>query len=166
MADQACSCKASGWWKIVVVAVLALVVVLVVVTKKRTPASSGGDVITHFSPLPGQPVEGAVWPVIDPLTTALASGKPVLADFGKGTCAPCKMMKPILDKLAEELQGKVHVLILDTGDDALIANEYDVRMIPTQIFFAGTGKELFRHVGFMPREDILAKMNELGMIAK
>lgn len=165
MADQCCSSKASKWWKIVIVAGLALAVVLVVATKKRPQKSCGlglGQTIIK-EPAPVAAPEAAS---NDPLTGALKSGKPVLAEFGRSTCTPCKMMKPILDKLAEELKGKVYVLILDTGDYALLAREYDIRVIPTQIFFDGTGKELFRHVGFMPREDMLAKMKKLGMTGK
>jgi len=100
----------------------------------------------------------------NPLDRALQGGRPVLADFGRGTCIPCKMMKPILDRLARELQNNVHVLILDTGEYGYLARRYRIRVIPTQIFFDENGKELFRHEGFMSREDILAKLKELGML--
>jgi len=100
----------------------------------------------------------------NPLDRALSSGKPVLADFGRGTCIPCKMMKPILDELAAELRGRVHVLILDTGDYGYLAQRHRVRIIPTQIFFDASGKDLFRHEGFMSKEDIRTKLNELGML--
>ena len=99
----------------------------------------------------------------NPLDKALASGKPVLADFGRGTCIPCKMMKPILDKLAEELKGKVHVLILDTGDYGYLARRVRIRVIPTQIFYDASARELFRHEGFMAKEDILQKFAELNI---
>ena len=99
----------------------------------------------------------------NPLDRALQSGKPVLADFGRGTCIPCKMMKPILDKMADEFKGRIHVLILDTGEYGYLARRHRIRVIPTQIFFSAEGKELFRHEGFMSREDMLAKMNELQM---
>ncbi|MFH0963669.1 MAG: thioredoxin domain-containing protein [Planctomycetota bacterium] len=99
----------------------------------------------------------------NPLDRALGSGLPVLADFGRGTCIPCKMMKPILDGLAQEFQGRVHVLILDTGEYADIARRFRVQLIPTQIFFDADGRELYRHEGFMSREDILKKMKELGL---
>jgi len=99
----------------------------------------------------------------NPLDRALKSGKPVLADFGRGTCIPCKMMKPILDRLAKELEGRIHVLVLDTGEYGYLARRYRIRMIPTQIFFDENGKEVFRHEGFMSREDILTRLKELGM---
>ena len=98
----------------------------------------------------------------NPLDRALASGKPILADFGQATCIPCKMMKPILDGLAEELKGKVHVLIIDTGEYGPLARRVKIRVIPTQIFYDASAKELFRHEGFMSKEDILKKWQELG----
>jgi len=99
----------------------------------------------------------------NPLDQALRSGKPVLADFGRGACIPCKMMKPILDKLGQEFKERIHVLILDTGEYGYLARRFRIRVIPTQIFFSAAGEELFRHEGFMSREDILAKFKELQM---
>lgn len=100
----------------------------------------------------------------NPLDQALRSGKPVLADFGQGTCIPCKMMAPILDRLAQELAGRVHVLVLDTRDYPRLARHHGIRVIPTQIFFDATGVERDRHEGFMGREALLRKMRELGML--
>lgn len=143
--DSPDSTTAPGWWKALVVVVLVLVVVLVIVAKKSSQepgTSTAAD---------------------NPLDRALNSGKPVLADFGRGMCIPCKIMKPILDKLADELKGKVHVLILDTGDYAYLARRHRIRVIPTQIFFDDAGKEIFRHEGFMSGEDILAKWKELDV---
>ena len=100
----------------------------------------------------------------NPLDSVLGKGTPVLADFGRGTCIPCKMMKPILDKLAQDLSGQVHVLILDTSDNPSLSRKHQVRLIPTQIFFDGSGRELFRHEGFMSEDDIRRKLRSLGMI--
>lgn len=100
----------------------------------------------------------------NPLDDALASGTPVLADFGRGTCVPCKMMKPILDELERELKDRVHVLVLDTSEYGDLATQHGVRIIPTQIFFDGSGKELYRHQGFMGKDDINRKLSELGML--
>jgi thioredoxin 1 len=100
----------------------------------------------------------------NPLDEALASGKPVLADFGRGTCIPCKMMKPILDELERELKDRVHVLVLDTGEYGDLATRHGVRVIPTQIFFDASGKERYRHQGFMAKDDIRSKLKELAML--
>jgi len=100
----------------------------------------------------------------NPLDHALASAQPVLADFGRGTCIPCKIMQPILEELKQELKGKVHVLILDTDEYGYLASRYRIRIIPTQIFFDAAANEVERHQGFMSKEDIVAKLRELGMM--
>ena len=99
----------------------------------------------------------------NPLGKALASGKPVLVDFGRDMCMPCKMMAPILDKLAVELKDKVHVIVINTGERRDLARRYEIKVVPTQIFFDASGKEVFRHEGFFAKEDILAKWKELGI---
>lgn len=99
----------------------------------------------------------------NPLNKALKRGTPVLADFGRGTCTPCKMMQPILEKLQEEYEGKASILILDVDEYASLSRKYGVRMIPTQIFFDANGKELYRHQGFMSEQDIVAQLKKLGV---
>lgn len=100
----------------------------------------------------------------NPLDDALASGKPVLADFGRGTCVPCQQIAPILEELSKELEGRVHVLIINTDAFGELVQRYEVRIVPTQIFFDASARELYRHKGFMSKEDILAKLEELGML--
>lgn len=99
----------------------------------------------------------------NPLTRALQREQPVVADFGRGTCIPCKMMQPILEKLEKEYEDKASILILDVGEYASLARKYQIMMIPTQIFFDSAGKEVYRHQGFMPEEDIVAQLKKLGV---
>ncbi len=94
--------------------------------------------------------------------SVVGSGLPTLMDLGSDTCVPCKMMEPILEELAAELDGRLHVVFVNTREDRAAAGRFDIAIIPTQIFFAPDGSELFRHQGFMSREDILAKWSELG----
>jgi thioredoxin 1 len=88
---------------------------------------------------------------------------PMLVDLGKGTCIPCKKMKPILDKLKTEYEGKAVVRIIDLRDEPKEATRYGIRLIPTQIFFDAGGKEVFRHEGFMDKQSIIAKFAEMGV---
>jgi thioredoxin 1 len=88
---------------------------------------------------------------------------PVLIDLGKGTCVACKKMKPILDELKTEYEGKAVVRIIDLRDEPKEANRYEIRLIPTQIFFDAEGKEVFRHEGFMDKSAIKAKFAEMGV---
>lgn len=94
--------------------------------------------------------------------SAEAQGLPRLVDLGADKCIPCKMMAPILDELEEEYAGCMGVQFIDVWKHREKAAEYGVQMIPTQIFYDETGKELFRRSGFIGKEDILAKWRELG----
>ncbi len=99
----------------------------------------------------------------NPLDQALATGRPVLADFGRGVCIPCKKMQPILEALAEEYKGKAEVLIIEIDEYRALTRRSKVRMIPTQIFFDARGNEVYRHEGFMGRETMVNKLKEMGV---
>jgi len=88
---------------------------------------------------------------------------PKMIDLGAGKCIPCKKMKPILDELRVEYKDKFDVVFIDVWKNPNEGKKYGIEMIPTQIFFAPDGKELFRHVGFYSREEILNKWKELGL---
>jgi thioredoxin 1 len=91
------------------------------------------------------------------------AGIPSLIDLGRTFCIPCKMMAPILEELKKEYAGRMHVEFIDVGDNPQAARKYGIRMIPTQVFLDASGKELYRHVGFFSKEDILKKWKELGV---
>jgi thioredoxin 1 len=88
---------------------------------------------------------------------------PMLIDLGKGTCIPCKKMKPILEELEKEYQGKAVVKVIDLRYEPQEASKYRIRLIPTQIFFDVDGKEVYRHEGFMDKQSIKAKFTEMGV---
>ncbi len=94
--------------------------------------------------------------------TAKPKALPKLLDLGAGKCIPCKMMEPILKELKEKYAGKMEVEFIDVWKNQEAGRQYKIRVIPTQIFFAPDGKELFRHEGFFGKEDILKKWKELG----
>jgi len=91
---------------------------------------------------------------------------PKLLDLGAGKCIPCKMMAPILEELKKEYAGKLEVEFIDVWKNPDAAKPYGIEVIPTQIFHDATGKELFRHIGFFAKKDILAKWKELGVELK
>ena len=88
---------------------------------------------------------------------------PKLVDLGSTTCIPCKKMAPILEELKKELAGKIDVEFININEKPALADKYKIEYIPTQVFLDATGKELFRHVGFYAKADILAKWRELGV---
>ena len=88
---------------------------------------------------------------------------PKLLDLGANKCIPCKKMAPILDELKQEYAGKLEVEFIDVWKTPDVAEKYKINLIPTQIFYDATGKELFRHEGFFGKADSLAKWKELGV---
>ena len=88
---------------------------------------------------------------------------PMLVDLGAGTCIPCKMMAPILEEAQKAYEGKAIVKVIDVNESRDEAMKYGIRVIPTQIFFDADGKEVYRHEGFMPKEDIVSKFKEMGV---
>ncbi len=139
------------WWKIIIVIGLVVAVTAIIILKPRNvpPASSG--LSTNVSNTD------------NPLEQAFKTGRVVLADFGRGICIPCKMMQPILEELAETYKGRAEILILDVNAEWEAAEKYDVKIIPTQIFFDKTGQEVWRHEGFLEKDKIIAKLVELGV---
>jgi thioredoxin 1 len=89
-------------------------------------------------------------------TEVLKSSVPFLLDFGAVWCGPCRVLAPIVDKLADELQGKARVGKLDIDEAPATASKFGIRGVPTVLVFKN-GKEAARHVGVTSKET-LAKL--------
>lgn len=81
--------------------------------------------------------------------TVVNSDLPVVVDFWAPWCAPCKMVAPILEKIAKEYTGKVIVAKVDTDNHSEWANKFGVQGIPTMLFMAD-GKVVHQQVGALP----------------
>ncbi len=90
-------------------------------------------------------------------------GMVTLVDLGANTCIPCKMMAPILAKLEKDYQGKAAIVFIDVWKFKDQADRFGVQAIPTQIFFDKTGKEVFRHLGFMSEKEIVGQLKKMGV---
>ena len=95
------------------------------------------------------------------LKQVVSNGKPTLAEFGRGICIPCKEMKPILEELSIEYKGKLNVVIVEVDDNVDLTRQFGIMMIPTQIFLDSDGEEVFRHIGFYPKEEIIVQLKKM-----
>ncbi|RKZ09248.1 thioredoxin [Candidatus Fermentibacteria bacterium] len=98
----------------------------------------------------------------DTTAGSVDSDLPRLLDLGSHSCTPCQMMVPELEAVSEDYAGVVNVDFIDVNENPNAARSYSIRLIPTQIIFDARGNELFRHEGYMSREDMTAKLVEFG----
>jgi len=81
----------------------------------------------------------------------LNSDIPVLVDFWAEWCGPCRMVGPIVEQLAQSLEGKVKVSKLNVDQNQEIAMKYNIQSIPSLVLFKN-GNEVARIVGLSPKE--------------
>ena len=85
-------------------------------------------------------------------------------ELGSLTCIPCKQMEKVLKSVREKYGDQIEVIFHDVKKDKKIATEYKIKMIPTQVFLDETGKEIHRHVGFYPEEQIDEFLQKQGLL--
>jgi thioredoxin 1 len=84
-------------------------------------------------------------------TAVLQSTTPVLVDFWAEWCGPCRAMSPYVDKLAQELSGKLKVVKLNTQDNQEVPARYGISAIPTFLIIKN-GEVAHQIVGSQPYE--------------
>lgn len=88
------------------------------------------------------------------------SDTPVLVDFWAPGCPPCEMIKPIIEEIAKEFEGKAKVGKLNVAENPETAQQYKIMGVPTLIIFKN-GKGIKRTTGLKPKEVIANALNSM-----
>ena len=88
--------------------------------------------------------------------------------LGSVNCIPCKMMQPVMKNIEKKYGEQVKVIFYDvwTQEQRQYAEQYKIRVIPTQVFLDENGKEFHRHEGFYPEEEIAKLLKSRGLKPK
>ena len=90
-------------------------------------------------------------------------GMVTMVDLGAKKCIPCKMMAPLIEELTKEYQGRAAILFIDVWENPDAGPKFNLRAIPTQIFYDAQGKEISRHEGYMDKKSIVTMFTKLGV---
>lgn len=131
---------------------VSAVVVLVVV---------GGALVLRSNRTTATP-EGASHACVNPGCPREAKAVPRFVDLGTTTCAPCRVMLGVMSELERRYPDTLKVEFVNVATQPAEAERANVKIIPTQIFYAPDGRELYRHVGVFRTDEVVAKWAELG----
>lgn len=148
--------------KLLIVIAVGVLVAAAIALKERPAA--GSPAFSRGSPTaPAMATASATATESSSPVIASTAKLPRLVDLGAKKCIPCKMMAPILADLQENHSNHFVTEFIDVWENPATGREYGVEMIPTQIFYDAEGRERYRHVGFLGKEDILAQWKALGV---
>jgi thioredoxin 1 len=98
---------------------------------------------------------------------AASARKPLITfvELGSVKCVPCRQMRPVMKAVEDKYGDQIKVVFYDVckDDQKEYASKYKIRLIPTQVFLDDNGKELMRHEGFFPEEDIDEFLQSRGL---
>jgi thioredoxin 1 len=91
----------------------------------------------------------------------LKSSVPVLVDFYAPWCAPCQMIAPYLERIADDLEGKAKIVKVNVDEEPALASRFRIMGVPTLMFFQG-GKLVDTVVGLQAPHLLKARLEELA----
>ena len=94
-------------------------------------------------------------PIIETVTSTIASTRPMALDFYQATCAPCRTLEPGLERVAQQFAGRLPVYRVDIERDMAVAEGFGVQSIPT-VLILRDGKEVERLDGLITDDDLKA----------
>ncbi|OIO05914.1 MAG: thiol reductase thioredoxin [Desulfovibrionaceae bacterium CG1_02_65_16] len=104
---------------------------------------------------------GAASAAAQPVPVVPVKGMVTMVDFGAGYCPPCRLMEPVLKSAEREYKGRAAVVVVDVTAHAALATHMGVRVIPTQIFFDKSGREVARHEGYLERKALNGQLDRM-----
>lgn len=93
-------------------------------------------------------------------TLVMENTLPVLVDFWATWCPPCRMIAPFVEQIAADFEGKAVVCKVDVDHNQALAQQFNVRSIPTLLFFKN-GEIKDQVIGALPKDQLVAKLNAL-----
>ena len=87
------------------------------------------------------------------------NGRPMIVDFSATWCPPCRQLKPIFEKLAEDFKGRIDFVTIDVDENPELSQAYGVQSIPMMVFLNKDGQIQNTIIGFQNRDQLLAAIN-------
>lgn len=104
-------------------------------------------------------------PALDPagLSQILTSKKWTVIEFGGPTCVPCVKMQPVLGELQQKFGNRAQIRNFYVTQHPKEAQAHKIMVMPTQVIFDPSGKEVARHIGYWPKDEFLTALAKAGL---
>jgi thioredoxin 1 len=89
---------------------------------------------------------------------------PVILEFSRDLCAMCEQMKKPLEKLQAKYGDQIEIRLVHFGPNEKLFKQYQVALVPTQVFLDASGKEVFRQTGVFPLSELEKKLKQLKLL--